>query len=156
MKAREVMTRNVTCITPDYSAREAYQAMMALQVRHLPVVVDGKLCGIVSDRDLLPLIRKSPDGTIAVTAHSVEEVMTESPITAEPSTTVARMAEQMLAYRIDALPIIKNDRLVGVVTSTDLLYLLTIGEPSVEDRPPPFEYRLTTPTRGAFLAAANA
>ena len=130
------MTRNVVSITPESNLQQAYAVMRSLGARHLPVVRNERVIGIVSDRDILPYTR---NGQVSENLL-VEQVMTESPIVAAPQTTIARIAELMLEYKIDALPVVRGDQLVGLVTSSDLLVLLLTPPESLSELP--FEFNL--------------
>ena len=152
MKAKEIMSRDVVYIAPGASLKEAYAVMRSVGVRHLPVVDKHKLVGILSDRDVLPFTRNH----VVVQDGFVDEVMAESPIVASPKTTIARLAEHMLEYKIDSIPVVDGERMVGLVTSTDLIaLLLTPLEPATLL---PFEFNLLTPeafrSRGGQAAVA--
>lgn len=150
MKAKEIMTRDVICISPDASIREAYDLMRTASIRHLPVVAGTALLGVVSDRDILPFTR---DGAV-VADRAIEEVMTEAPIVVSPKTTIARIAEHMLEYKIDCVPVVVGDRLIGMVTSTDMLVLLLAPlEPATTGLP--FEFNLLTPGELRSLRAVS-
>lgn len=141
MKASRVMTRDVTCITPDFSLERAWALMKRLSVRHLPVVFSGKLVGIVSDRDLLLRALPLEGGAVSFPPIAVGQAMTPHPVSCPVTTPVSKLAALMLEHRIDSVPIVTaRDDLVGLVTSTDLLELLT--EPEHLDDQLPFDFVL--------------
>lgn len=112
MLAEEGMTRTVVTVSVDSSIAEARQAMAAHGIRHLPVVDGSQLVGIVSDRDLLG----AKDA-----AAKVEQVMTRDPIAVSPESAVDECAYLMRQHRIDAVPIVEENRLIGILTSSDIL-----------------------------------
>jgi len=126
MKASKVMKLEVTTIPPELSVERAHGLMLKLGVRHLPVVSEHTLAGIVSDRDILLASNRGKDGEIAYPAMTVGEVMSLSPRVAGPNVPVAELAKTMVEEKLDALPIVSSEnKLLGLVTSTDLLLLLT-------------------------------
>lgn len=139
MDATVPMTREVTVVPPGLSLSAAYAVMQRKHVRHLPVVQAGALLGILSDRDVLARATMHKDGSLAVPDDPVALAMTLAPITCEPTTTVAELARIMTERKIDAVPVLNGSRMVGLVTSTDLLFLL-VG--LHEARPLPFEFRV--------------
>lgn len=142
MKASRIMTVNVTCITPETSLGQAQQLMKQLRVRHLPVVSQGVLCGILSDRDLLAH-GTLEDGELVLPERAVVYVMTLHPITCREGSSVSRLAGLMLEHRIDSLPIVNSfNELVGLVTSSDLLALLREPEHLSEELPFSFQLRI--------------
>src|SRR5207342_1065612 len=105
--------------------REAIMTIKKNNIKHLPIVEADKLLGIVTDRDLkhatpsmLTGIEQSEfdrvlDGT------KVEQVMTRSPMTVTPATSLASAAK-ILAYRkFGALPVVERGKLVGIITTSD-------------------------------------
>jgi acetoin utilization protein AcuB len=131
------MTRDVITVPPSLSVANAWKILHAKKIRHLPVVNDGKLVGILSDRDLVRLGHVQPSGELGFVDRAVGDIMTLKPTTCGPGTSVAEIVRIMTRQKIDALPVISGSRLVGLVTSTDLLLLLL-------DRPEalPFDYRV--------------
>jgi CBS domain-containing protein len=97
------------------------------RIRHMPVVDDGKLVGIVSQRDLFrsALITALGFGRKVTSALiktiKVKEVMTEKVITISPNTSIKDAARQMIDKKIGCLPVVEEDRLIGLVTETDML-----------------------------------
>lgn len=137
MRAKEIMTRDIVCIEPDAPIGEAHAIMKELSVRHLPVVASGRFLGILSDRDILPFTEQGE----VVVPRLVEEVMTESPVVSDKRASISELAGLMLEHKIDSLPIVELGRLVGLVTSTDLLLLLRETD-SAETQVLPFLYRI--------------
>lgn len=140
MLVRDVMQPQVLVISPTTTVPEAVQLAQRRGIRHLPVVEDGKLCGMVSDRDLK---RAMPSGATTLEAHelryllerlAVSEIMTRTVITTGPMFPVEEAARLMVTEKISALPVTERGRLVGIVTETDVLDLFVkamgAGEPS--------------------------
>lgn len=138
MKARQVMTRDVQCVLPGTSLAEAWRVMHEHGLRHLPVVLEGKLVGMLSDRDFLGFVDKAADGSLVFSDVAVGKVMSTEPIVAKHGAPVSELARTMISNGIDSLPVVLDGgMLVGLVTSTDLLVLL------LEVREPlPVTYRI--------------
>ena len=130
MNSTAIMTRDVVVVSPTVSVGAAGHLMNRLKIRHLPVIEDRRLVGILSDRDLL----KHGSGVACA------EAMTAAPVTCSPESSVGRVAQLMLEHKIDSIPIVgPSGTLTGLVTSTDLLGLLVDRE---EARVLPFQFRL--------------
>lgn len=125
------MKRNLVTITPDTSVLKARELIEQKNITHLPVT-DGKarLLGIVTDRDLKEAWA-SPASTLSVyeltyvlQKLTVENIMTRETIIATPDMTIERAARIMHDSRIGALPVVDNEKLVGIITTTDLMDVL--------------------------------
>lgn len=133
MLACEKMTRHLYTATPDEEAQSAYARMVELNIRHMPVVEEGRMVGLMSDRDLL-LHAESGKGYAFPKGLRVADVMAKEIVSATPETTLAGIAQRMIERRIDAIPIVRADfKVVGLVTSTDLLRLIARREFDVLD-----------------------
>lgn len=135
------MTRDVVVVPPELTLANAWRMMTREKIRHLPVVRAGALVGMLSDRDVLARGTTDADGHFHVPPHAiVGDVMTPTPLeTCEASTDVVTLVRTMTQKKIDAVPVVHGLRLVGLVTSSDLLSLLIDrGESEVL----PFEFRL--------------
>lgn len=116
---RDVMVTDLVTVGPGDTAREAYKLMRDGRFRHLPVLEAGRLVGILSDRDLRPVLL-SPG-----LAHArVSELMSEDLTTVAPDAPVEDAASLLVVKKIGCLPVLEGDRLVGIVTETDLLAVL--------------------------------
>jgi CBS domain-containing protein len=118
-KVRDLMTAKLTVIGPDETLDFALELMLWSAVHHLPVVRDGRLVGLLSDRDLLS--RDIPSGMGGLKSTLVKQVMSTEVRTAAPDDDVSEAAARMAAAAINCLPVIEQGRLVGILTSTDIL-----------------------------------
>ncbi|HET7874386.1 MAG TPA: CBS and ACT domain-containing protein [Methylomirabilota bacterium] len=129
MLVQDVMQTELLTITPETTLPEAIKLVQRRGVRHLPVVEGQTLVGIVSDRDLK---RAMPSGATSLSAQElnylldrvqVGEFMTRTVITVAPIFPVEEAARLMVSEKISALPVTDGERLVGIVTETDVLAL---------------------------------
>ncbi len=134
LKLRDIMTKDVLTIAPDLSIREAAEIFSAERLGGAPVVQGGRIVGMLSASDLLDFIASVPveprevrggtDRGILET-HTVEEAMTRAPVRSlGPDEPVGRAAEVMKAERLHRLPIVEQDRLVGIISTVDLVTAL--------------------------------
>ena len=125
MLIEEIMIRDVITLSPDDSVKEALRVMSEKKIRHLPIVSsDGVVVGIVTDRDLKESVPSvfsdSKDHSVYDTLLS--DVMTKNPILGHPMDFVEESAVTFYENHIGSLPIVSNNKLVGIITETDLLY----------------------------------
>ncbi len=121
-------------VSPDTSVLKARELMDQHKISHLPVT-DGRarLQGIVTDRDLKQAWA-SPASTLSVyeltyvlQKLTVESIMTRNLVTATPDMTIERAARLIHDHKIGALPVVKDEKLVGIITSTDLMEVLLMA-----------------------------
>jgi acetoin utilization protein AcuB len=125
------MSHPVLTITPEVPVQEALAMMRRDKVRRYPVVDrNGKLIGIVTDTDLL---NASPSEATTLSVWevnyllskiTVERVMTRKVITICPDCTIEEAARIMADNKIGGLPVLDGDKLVGIITETDLFKVL--------------------------------
>ncbi len=149
MRASQTMTRDVIVVPPELTLAAAWQVMMREHIRHLPVVRAGALIGMLSDRDVLARGTIAKDDSIHVPPQiTVAEAMTHTPVfTCDASSAVAELVLTMVSNKIDAVPVVKGLRLVGLVTSTDLLALLLESEGHHAVDRLPFEFNIVEESR---------
>jgi acetoin utilization protein AcuB len=121
------MSASPLTITPGDSVQAARTLMQQRQIRHLPVLEDGRLVGMVTDRDIR-LVLPSPATSLAVqelnyllARLTVGEMMTRFVVTTTPQSPVTEAAGRMLRHRIGALPVVEGRRVVGILTRSDIL-----------------------------------
>jgi CBS domain-containing protein len=130
-RVRDVMRRDFITISPDESVHEAHQMMRLARLRHLPVVKEGVLIGILSYRDLQDalisnLVRESPS-KLAADAEEMGRIerMARSPFSIVPDATLAEAASRLELLRVGCLPVVEPAEsgllLVGLLTELDLL-----------------------------------
>jgi acetoin utilization protein AcuB len=113
MLVQHIMQRSPITVAPGASLGEARDLTLERGIRHLLVVDDGRLVGIVSDRDL-----KGARGEPAV-----GDIMTRAVIAVAPDAPVEEAGHLMVREKISALPVTLGERVVGIVTETDVLRL---------------------------------
>jgi CBS domain-containing protein len=120
MQLKEVMSTRIETASPAESAASAITRMRQSRIRHL-VVQDGrKVVGVLSDRDVENL------GSMA-DVETVEDHMSSRVVTASPEMTLRKAANLMRGRSIGCLPVLSDGKLVGIVTTTDLLELIGRG-----------------------------
>ncbi|MFC2031710.1 CBS and ACT domain-containing protein [Chloroflexota bacterium] len=127
MLVRERMSTKPVTITIDCPITEALRVMRQNQVRRLPVLdQDGKLLGIVSEKDLL-YASPSPATSLSIyemhyllSQLRVTELMTTDPFTVTPDTPLEEAAIIMADNKIGGLPVLESGELVGIITETDI------------------------------------
>jgi len=126
------MKRKVLTVKPLDSIEHAREIMANQRVNQLPVVTDGRLVGILTDRDLReafpsvfegPMIAKSRTRSAEADPRriTVELVMTANVLRLSPQDTVEEATRLMRRERVGAIPILDGDRLVGILTRSDVL-----------------------------------
>ncbi len=119
MRIRELMNPRVFAIRDTDPAGLALQTMLWAGVRHLPVVHDGGVVGVITERDLLR--QRATAGNRAALQSPVAEAMTTPVETTPPEAPVDDVAARMATLKIGCLPVVDDGVLVGIVTTTDLL-----------------------------------
>lgn len=114
MLVRHRMTANPETVSPQDYIAKASEKMKAGKFRRLPVVQDGQLVGILTDRDTLRFIG-SEERT------RVDGAMTESPLTISPDTPMEEAIRLMKKHQISGLPVVEQGKVVGIVTTSDIL-----------------------------------
>jgi CBS domain-containing protein len=157
MRAHQIMTRQVTTVSPDTAIVEAARTMLQNHISGLPVVAaDGKLVGIVSEGDF---IRRAEIGTqrkrgrwqsfllgpgsaaadfVHERGRKVGEVMTHDPLTVTEDTPLEAIVQLMEKNNVKRLPVMRDDRIVGIVSRANLLQAVAglardVPDPTADD-----------------------
>ncbi|MHC5039303.1 MAG: CBS domain-containing protein [Planctomycetota bacterium] len=131
LRVRDLMVREVITTSPNTSARDAWRMMEKNQIRHLPIVVDRRLVGMISQRELYLYLttfaiysgssvqRKKPEELVNI---RIEQIMSRDPYTISPVNLVGEAAQRMAHHRLSALPVVEEgNHLVGIITTQDIL-----------------------------------
>ena len=108
------MTKDPVTVTGEDLLIQAQLKMQKGGFRRLPVVSDGQIVGIITDRDM-----RAHAGYLDRT--EVKAAMSKKPITVTPVMTVEAAAQLLLKQKISGLPVVENSRVVGIITMTDIL-----------------------------------
>jgi CBS domain-containing protein len=157
MRAHQIMTKDVITVGPDASIVEAARLMLEHHISGLPVLdKDGKLIGIISEGDF---IRRAEIGTqrrrprwlqffvgpgreanefVRQSGRKVEEIMTRDPLTVTEDTALEELVSLMEKSDIKRLPVMRGQRLVGIVTRANLLQAVAslardVPDPTADD-----------------------
>lgn len=126
LRVRDAMTRDVVTVGPEESAARAWGLCRERNIRHLPVVEGGRLVGIVSDRDLRDLSppRDTADQENTLGWVQIRDMMSTGVVTAHPLDTIEHAAKVIYENRFNCLPVVADDGIVGIITSSDLVRTL--------------------------------
>ena len=157
------MTRKLVTLSPEASVAEALTLCRERRIRHIPILEEGRLVGIVSDRDLRdasPALG-DPERGRALQEIRVGDVMTREVITADPRDSIENAAQEMYELKIQSLPVVAEgpvvdegsavaeEELLGIVTSSDVMRALVMlaGLPE-----PGCRIEVRVPNRAGILA----
>lgn len=114
-QVQDIMTKDPLVVSPEDTARTAHAAMKDGGFRHLPVVSKGLLVGIISMSDI------GAAGPASVMDRPVSELMSPEPMEIAPEVPIEAAAAMMGLHKVGCLPVVAEERLVGIITTYDLL-----------------------------------
>lgn len=117
MQIKDIMTRNISCVSPWDTVESAARRMDEHNVGSVPVCENDRVVGILTDRDIVTRCVSQGKNTGSV---PVGEVMTKNPITATVNMEVSEAVKIMSERQIRRLPVVENSSLVGMVALGDL------------------------------------
>jgi acetoin utilization protein AcuB len=120
MKIRDIMRSGAITILETDTLAAAQRMMTRARIRHLPVVSDGRLTGMLSERDVL-VARAHADGEEPWWTLPVRRVMSAPAQTAGPEDSLTEVAGRLAAGKLGALPVVERGQLLGLVTVADVL-----------------------------------
>jgi CBS domain-containing membrane protein len=131
---REIMMGNPVTLKPGDTLDLANDIISLGRIRHIPVVVDGRLVGLLSERDLIGAAAtqifglKQKRKSALLKTVLIKDVMKKKVITVKPDTSIKDAAHLMADKKIGCVPVIESRALVGLLTTTDILrYVETLG-----------------------------
>lgn len=116
LTTREVMLHNPKSAAPNTPVAEVRSLMESEGYKQLPVLQQGKLVGIITERDLCISVHSPIKSDM-----TVGDCMTGDPITVTPETPIFRTAQMLSTYKFGALPVVEGEKLVGLITASLLL-----------------------------------
>jgi signal-transduction protein with cAMP-binding, CBS, and nucleotidyltransferase domain len=122
----EVMSKNILTLDKSTSLQEAAEHMKKLNVGCVIVTEDSNPIGIITERDFVTKI--AAEGRPLFT--EIKEVMSAPLITIDPEETIWEASEMMKEKLIHKLPVKKNDEIVGIITTTDIVKISSVGSDS--------------------------
>ncbi len=129
MLVRHFMTSDLLTLSPEQTCHEALAIFKRRRIRRAPVIENGRLIGIVSERDLLRVLpgtcgqASTPAGEEGM-AVPVRDIMTSNMVTLEPNDHLAKAADVMLKKRIGGVPVVQDGKLKGIITESDVFRAL--------------------------------
>jgi acetoin utilization protein AcuB len=129
MIAADLMTENPRTIRSSDSVGEALEALQSMQIRHLPVVdAEGNLVGMLSDRDLGPLMRtyaevsQAEPSVVPFSLRRVAELMSSDVVSVEMDADLREVIDTLLEERVGAVPVLDGDGdIAGIISYVDIL-----------------------------------
>lgn len=118
MLAKDIMTKDVISVGPATSVKELAKILIRNQISGAPVIDrTGKILGIVSDADI---VRKK--------ARQVKSTMSPAVISIDEETPVEKIARLMTVYKLKRLPVVRGQRVVGIVSRADIVGAIAMGK----------------------------
>lgn len=126
MIIEEIMNKDVYSLLPSNTVKDAIQLLKEKKIRHLPIVDDQNyVVGIITQHDLkniLPTTSLTDDENQVTYDTTLDKIMVRNPLIGHPLDLVEDVALTLYESKISCLPIVTGGKLVGIVTTTDLLY----------------------------------
>jgi CBS domain-containing membrane protein len=131
---REIMMGSPVTLKPDETLDLANDVISLGRIRHIPIIEDGRLVGVLSERDMMGaatttifgLKRKSKSALLK--SVLIKDVMKKKVVTVKPDTPIKDAAHLMKEKKIGCVPVVNEGSLVGLVTTTDILrYVENVG-----------------------------
>ncbi|WP_040759287.1 acetoin utilization AcuB family protein [Sporosarcina newyorkensis] len=124
MLVQDIMKNDVMTLNPTHTIAEAVQLMQKKKIRHIPIIENDRLIGLVTDRDVKEAAPSSLSDQLETLLYEtpLSKIMKTDLIIGHPRDFIEEAALLFYTYEIGCLPIVSNYQLVGILTKTDLLY----------------------------------
>jgi CBS domain-containing protein len=118
MLAKDIMTRDIIMVNPKMTVKQLAMVLIKNQISGAPVAAeDGKILGIVSEADIL-----------AKKARQVKGIMSTKVVSVNEETPVEEIAQLMAMHKIKRLPVMKGNKIVGIVSRADIVSAIALGK----------------------------
>ncbi|UZE92399.1 MAG: CBS domain-containing protein [Methanosarcinales archaeon] len=118
MPVREIMTKGVITAETDMKVSDAGRKMLTRNIGTLIITEKGKPVGVVTERDM---VRKIIAKDLRPSSATLKDLMTQPLVTVSPDDSIDKAARKMAELNIRRLPVIEDDKLIGIVTDTDMI-----------------------------------
>ncbi|RJE75251.1 CBS domain-containing protein [Reichenbachiella sp. MSK19-1] len=121
-----IMTRDIITVDVSDTIRDVFNVFEQIKIRHIPVLADSTLVGIISLTDINGVkqcakFKDSSGSDSLLDVMTVKQLMKANPVTVPVSHTIKQAADIFLQGHFHALPVTENNELIGIVTTTDLI-----------------------------------
>jgi CBS domain-containing protein len=118
MRAKDIMTREVITASPELSVRQLAMLLVKNQISGVPVADEhGEIVGLVSEADI-----------IAKRGKQVQAIMSQKVFSVDEDASIEEIAQLMTTHRIKRVPVMKQGKLVGIVSRADIVNTIAMGE----------------------------
>ena len=118
MLAKDIMTRDIIMVKPNMTVKQLAMLLIKNQISGAPVAAeDGKIVGVVSEADIL-----------AKKARQVKGIMSTKVVSVNEETSVEEIARLMTMHKIKRLPVMKGNKIVGIVSRADIVSAIALGK----------------------------
>ncbi|MEN8124968.1 MAG: CBS domain-containing protein [Bacteroidota bacterium] len=125
---RNLMTKEVVTLTPTDTLYTAEKRLKTNHIRHIPVIEDDKLIGLISLSDLKRVSfidaysKEGTEDTPVYNLLTIKDMMIKNPVTVSPDSTILEVSKLLASKEFHSLPVVEDGKLIGIVTTTDLLH----------------------------------
>ncbi|ADG93724.1 CBS domain containing membrane protein [Arcobacter nitrofigilis DSM 7299] len=121
-QVKDIMTKDVFTVGTKTTIEEAYHFLKEYDFVQIPVVsIDRKIIGLISKKIILNLLMADIDNVKEILNRKLEDVFLPEVITTDPISDIRRVAKVMIDYNLDAVPVVDDDILFGIISKTDIL-----------------------------------
>jgi CBS domain-containing protein len=118
MIAKDIMTRDIITVTPTMTVKKLAMTLIKNQISGAPVSAkNGKIVGVVSEADI-----------VAKRGKDVKAIMSKKIISVKEETPVEQIAQLMTTHKIKRLPVMRDDKVVGIVSRADIVSAIALGK----------------------------
>lgn len=118
MIAKDIMTRDIITVTPTMTVKNLAMTLIKNQISGAPVSAkNGKIVGVVSEADI-----------VAKRGKDVKAIMSKKIISVKEETPVEQIAQLMTTHKIKRLPVMRDDKVVGIVSRADIVSAIALGK----------------------------
>lgn len=125
---RNLMTKDIITLNLSNTLYTAEKRLKKHHIRHIPVVEEEKIIGLISLSDLKRVSfidaysKEGTEDTPVYNLLSIRDMMIKDPLTVSPETTILEVSKLLASKEFHSLPVVEGDKLVGIITTTDLLH----------------------------------